>query len=123
MSATGWTLDPACRELLLDLFPPRWHDMVADHITLAGDAPDDAPLPRQTSASVIGHADDGKGLEALVVAIDGSPRRPDGSIFHITWSLERDGGRKAVESNALLAKQGWRELAAPIEIAIMPARL
>lgn len=122
MTATGWKLDPASRELLLDLFPPRWHDMIADHVTLASYAAEDALLPTETSAAVIGHADDGKGLEALVVAIGGSPRRPDGSIFHITWSLDRAGGRKAVESNALLMREGWRLLAVPVEIAIIPAR-
>lgn len=122
MTATGWKLDPACRELLLDLFPPRWHDMIADHVTLAGHAAEDAPLPTETTATVIGHADDGKGLEALVVAIGGSARRPDGSIFHITWSLDRALGGKAVESNELLTRDGWRPLAVPIEITIIPSR-
>ena len=122
MTATGWKLDPADRELLLDLFPPRWRDMIADHITFAGHAAEDAPLPIETTARVIGHADDGKGLEALVVAIAGSARRPDGSIFHITWSLDRAVGRKAVESNELLTRGGWHPLAVPIEITIIPAR-
>ena len=122
MTAIGWKLDPACRELLLDLFPPHRHDMIADHITLAGHAAEHAPLPSEATATVIGHADDGVGLEALVVAIGGSARRPDRSIFHITWSLDRALGRKAVESNELLTRDGWHPLAVPIEITIIPSR-
>lgn len=96
--------------------------MIAKHITLAGHAAEDAPLPTETDATVIGHADDGEGLEALVVAIAGSARRPDGRVFHITWSLDRALGRKAVESNELLTRDGWRPLAVPIEITIIPSR-
>lgn len=122
MTATGWKLDSACRELLLELFPPHWRDMIADHVTLAGHTAKDAPLPTETKATVIGHADDGEGLEALVVEIGGSAKRPDGSIFHITWSLDRALGRKAVESNELLTRDGWHPLAVPIEITIIPSR-
>jgi len=122
VTAIGWKLDPACRELLLDVLPPHWHDMTADHITLTGHSAEDAPLPTETTATVIGHADDRKGLEALVIAIGGSARRPDGSIFHITWSIDRALGRKAVESNELLTRRGWDPLAVPIEITIIPAR-
>jgi hypothetical protein len=30
-----------------------------------------------------------------------------GSIFHITWSLDKAAGRRAVESNIVLREQGW----------------
>ena len=122
MPVTGWKLDAASREFLLEIFPPRWPDLVADHVTLHPRATPSGPLPSQRRAEVIGHADDGEGLEALVVAIDGSAARPDGSIFHITWSLDRKRARKPVESNALLARDCWQRLAAPIAIDIIPAR-
>ncbi len=44
------------------------------------------------------------GVEAMVVAIDGTTDRPDGSTYHITWSL--GDGRRARESNDVL--QGTR---------------
>ena len=55
---------------------------------------------------------------ALVVEIDASVRRPDGSIYHITWSFDRAAGRKPVESNAVLLA-GWRGVE-PIQIALIP---
>ena len=42
---------------------------------------------------MIGRADDGESLECLVVEIDGTTDRPDGSTYHITWSL--GPGRRA----------------------------
>lgn len=121
MPVTGWKLAPASREFLVDIFPPRWRDLVGDHVTLDAQASRRDPPPPAADAAVIGHADDGEGLEALVVAINGSADRPDGNIFHITWSLDREKGREASESNMLLAA-GWRLLAAPIAIELTPAR-
>ena len=122
MAVTGWKLDHASREFLVDIFPPRWRDLVADHITFDTQASLSDPVPPKPEAAVIGHADDGDGLEALVVSIAGNCNRPDGSIFHITWSLDRDRGRQAIESNAVLANHGWRPLAVPIAIELTPAR-
>ena len=53
----------------------------------------------------MGVADDGEGVQALVVEIGGTTRRPDGSTYHITWSLV--GGREAVESNDAIRERGW----------------
>jgi hypothetical protein len=83
--------------------------------------PRDLP-PSQPRAEVIGYADDGQGREALIVAIDGRPARPDGSLFHITWSLDRARGRRPLESHAVLTRSPWRPLAAPIAIDLVPAR-
>ena len=41
-----------------------------------------------------------------MVALDGSTRRPDGGIWHITWSLAE--GRAACQSNAALAMRAWK---------------
>jgi hypothetical protein len=59
-------------------------------------------------ATVIGQADDGAGVQALVVALNGGSDRWDGSTYHITWSLEP--GRKAVESNDVIAAPGWQAI-------------
>ena len=45
------------------------------------------PPPRGAEGSVVGVADDGAGVQALVVEIGGTTRRPDGSAYHVTWSL------------------------------------
>lgn len=117
----GWKLDAADRAGLLRRFQPRFPDVDADHVTLAAGAPMDAPLPAPPVADVVGRADDGRGLEALVVRLDGTVDRPDGGVYHITWSLDRAAGRQPRESNDLLRGRVWEPLAEPIPIRLDPA--
>jgi len=119
-SVTGWKLPPDDRELLLQLFPPTYDDLIADHVTLRVGATAQTPLPRKPTARVVGKADDGRSLECLVVELDGTTDRPDGSTYHITWSL--GAGRKARESNDVLRDQGWTPVDEPIAIELQPAR-
>jgi hypothetical protein len=119
-TVTGWKLPEVERELLLRRFPPKYDNVVADHVTLRVGATEDTPLPAKPSAEVVGRADDGRSLECLVVALDGTTDRPDGSTYHVTWSL--GSGRKARESNDVLRDQGWDYLEAPIAVELEPAR-
>jgi hypothetical protein len=120
-TVTGWKLSREERELLLQRFPPLYENAVAEHVTLRTGATPSTPLPRQLeSARIVGRADDGRGLECLVVEIDGKTDRPDGSSYHITWSLGPT--RRARESNDVLHDQGWEALPAPIDITLEPAR-
>ena len=120
-SVTGWKLPRnEQRKRLLQLFPPRYERTIADHVTLRSGAPENAPPPHEVDAWIVGRADDDKSLECLVVQIDGTTDRPDGSTYHITWSL--GPGRKARESNDVLRQQGWEHLPAPIDIELEPAR-
>lgn len=118
----GWKLDRGQRAELLERFPPRYPDPDADHVTLCV-SEERRPLPGPVDAKIVGHADDSRGLECLVVAIDGSTDRPDGSTFHITWSLDKGKGRKPRESNDLLREQGWDPLDDAIPVGLEPARL
>ena len=120
-SVIGWKLDRAMRDELLEKFPPRYPDADADHVTLRTKAWRE-PLPPEVDATIVGHADDGDSLEAMVVRIDGCTDRPDGSTFHITWSLDKSKGRKARESNDLLKDRGWHCLDRPVPISLAPAR-
>jgi 3-dehydroquinate synthase len=61
----GWLLDTRDRAALLERFPPRWPDVIAHHVTL--ESLSTAPLPTETAGEVVGHVDDGEGLQALVV--------------------------------------------------------
>ena len=106
---TGWKLDPECRETLLSRFPPRYDRIVADHVTRHSKHDPGAVAPPVIAhARIVGRADDGIGVEAMVVALDGSTTRPDGGTWHVTWSLAE--GRSARESNDLLADGGWEML-------------
>ncbi|MDB5495087.1 MAG: hypothetical protein JWP86_2424 [Phenylobacterium sp.] len=112
----GWSLDPDEREALLKRFAPRYPNVVADHVTLKfGDRA--AALPTETAGEIVGEADDGAGVQAMVVRIGGTTERPDGSTYHITWSLAP--GRQAKESNDVIARVGWRDLG-PARVTLHP---
>ena len=122
MPVIGWKLDYSDRARLLKRFPPKWPDIVADHITLDAQAGERATLPGCVRGEIVGITSDSKGVQALVVAIEGDTARPDGSTYHITWSIDRKQGRRPVDSNQVIAEQGWEPVADPIPIHIMPAR-
>jgi len=119
-SVIGWKLPCDERDQLLARFPAKYDNVIADHVTLRTGATLATSLPRKPDARIVGRADDGKGLECLVVELDGTADRPDGSTYHITWSL--GPGRKARESNDVLRQQGWEHLPAPIHVELEPAR-
>jgi hypothetical protein len=120
-TVTGWKLPETERELLLRRFPPKYENVVADHVTLRVGADADTPLPNEPNSSrIVGRADDGESLECLVVELDGTTDRPDGSTYHITGSRGPD--RRARESNEVLRDQGWDFIEAPIPVELNPAR-
>lgn len=117
MAYSGWELDEDSRNKLLKVFVPKFSDVIAHHITLKFPVKSNAEDPPAVDATVVGYASD-DGLECLVVSIDGSTERPDGKVFHITWSLEREDDRTPSQSNALL-KDGWENVE-PIKISATP---
>lgn len=119
MRVTGWKVEGDDRQRLLVKFDPVYANVVADHVTLQAKVPAEANPPPHVECAVVGRADDGKGVECLVVTIDGTTDRPDGSTFHITWSLAP--GRRAVESNDVLRDRGWEAIPEPIPVALKPA--
>ena len=114
----GWKIDPADRDSLLARFPPAYSKTVADHVTFGRKSKAPA-MPVAERAVVVGRADDGKGVEALVVELDGHTDRWDGSTYHVTWSLEP--GREAKESNDVIARCGWEPVDGRPEIGLAPA--
>jgi len=116
----GWKLAADARDALLQAFPPTYRLTVADHITLRSKVGGKTDPPPDAEAEVVGVADDGQGVQALVVSIRGGTERPDGGRYHVTWSLAP--GRRAKESNDVIARLGWRPLAEPRPISLRPAR-
>ena len=123
MAIIGWKLDIQERTRLLEIFPPAWPHVIADHVTLGTSDSVKIELHSEVKALIVGEADDGIGLQALVVAINGTHERPDGGTFHITWSLDSNAGRRPVESNEVLAKIGWHLLVSSIPVCVMPSLL
>lgn len=98
------------RENLLERFPPKFPDVFAHHITWKfGVTAEEVGFANQCQMfEVVGYAED-ESLEALVIRIDDSLERPDGKIYHVTWSLDKSKGRKPVQSNDLV-KKDWEEI-------------
>lgn len=100
---TAYVLTDETIEMLKERFPPKYPDFLGHHITVEFDVPSDTPLPPDVTdrIEVIGFKDSGDGLQVLVVSIKGSTKRPDGSWYHITWSLDFNK-YNSVDSNTLL---------------------
>ena len=97
---TGYELTNESRNKLRQMFPPKYPEFLGHHITekFGVKNPNDTPdMPGEVK--VVGYLDEGNGLEGLLVSIDGNTRRPDGSAYHITWSLDRSKGYKPVDTN------------------------
>ena len=119
-SVIGWRLDRDQRRELLKRFPPTYSEPVADHVTLSSRVDFDSELPAEESGEIVGRSDDSAGVEAMVVRLGGTTDRPDGSTYHITWSLEP--GRHARESNDVIARHGWEPIEPPVPVSLRPER-
>ena len=115
----GWLVDEAQRVELLQQFMPRYQEVVAHHVTLASASTRDLPEP--AIGEIVGIADDDAGVQALVVSIGGTTDRPGGGTCHITWSLGE--GRRAKESNDVIAARGWTPLDLPVPVTLHPSDL
>ena len=118
MAEVGRLLHPEDRERLLAAFPPAYPRVVVRHVALEGSEPPDFPLPGEAEGFVVGVADDGAGVQALVVEIGGTTRRPDGSTYHVTWSLGTERG--AMESNDVIRERGWTAAAQRHRVRLEP---
>lgn len=115
----GWKLDDGERDALLAKYPPAYGTVVADHVTLQSDHGAGTPeLPPPAHARIIGCADDGAGCQAMVVEVAGTSERPTGGSYHITWSLA--DGRRARESNDVIAVHGYAPLDDSTKITLAP---
>lgn len=100
----GWELPEGERKRLLVQFPPLYPDVIAHHVTLVFGVGADCPLPEETQGFVVGIADDRVRVQALVIEVGGTTDRPDGSTYHITWSIDKRAGAKPVHSNEVVKK-------------------
>lgn len=109
------------RIALLKKFEPKYPKVICEHVTykFPANVGDNLP-PEVNDAHVIGYQN-GDGIEALVVEINGTTQRPDGRLYHITLSLDPTK-KKPVHSNDLLAQNGFMRVN-PISISLEPKQI
>lgn len=119
----GYELTEPSRHEILKRFPPKYPEVLAHHITVRFPAkPGELPPPMPHSVKVVGYADSGDGLEALVIELDGTTKRPGmapeaGGMWHTTLSVDRKRA-KPVQSNQLIQK-GYQHVP-PFHITVEP---
>lgn len=90
MSYAAFTIDKQTRESLLAMFPPKYSNVSLDHITIQYPCDDEGALFEPESVAIEGYVDDGKGIEALLVRLNGDIFKSNGLPWHITLSLDKD---------------------------------
>jgi hypothetical protein len=118
MAIVGWTIDPLILAELRRRIPPKYIGIMMPHCTLSFHTHRHAALPAAANGRIYGRVDDGIGVEALLISIDGEKSRPDGKLFHITWSLAK--GRKPRESNDVIKSRSYDLLIDDIHITLIP---
>lgn len=116
---SGYKLSNESRTMLLDTFNPKYDKVIAHHITTEFGSHSTKPL-NPDSVYVIGYVDSEDGIEALIVSVNGTTKRSDGSTYHITWSLDSASGKKPFDSNSVIAHNGYFELDKKIPIKVEP---
>ena len=115
---TGYELSEESRNKLKKIFPPKYPMFLGHHITEKFGESDPDNIPEQPEkAKVVGYVNDKKGIEGLLVSINGTTNRPDGSQYHITWSLDNSKGYKPVHTNKIISKAVSIK---PINIEVTP---
>lgn len=113
----GYLLNSSSRAFMLQNYPPKYNKVIAHHITYKFGVYEELP-PDVSIAKIVGYADSGDGLEAFVVELDGTIKRRDGKIFHLTYSLDPTK-YKPKDSNTLLEKIGFKPVK-PFIIQVEP---
>lgn len=116
---TAYVLTDESRSQLEEKFPPKYSKFIGHHVTIDFGVPADAEIPEQAELKVLGFKDSGDGLEALVVSVNGSTKRSDDSVYHITWSLDPEK-YSPKDSNELLKRSYKYTLSMPVLINTTP---
>lgn len=132
---TAFEIDAASRERILGMFPAKYPDVVAHHIThkYGATAADLPPPPR--NVEIVGYHDSGA-IQVLVAEVDGRKHQAslddDGhrKFYHITLSLDRAAGVSPRNANdvlqAIVSAKGEEALAnlpEPLRIEVQPKLL
>jgi hypothetical protein len=116
---TGYELTDAGRADLLAHIAPLFPDVVAHHVTHEYGVYESLP-PDATTVRVVAMANSDK-VQTAIVKVNGTTTREYGdSFYHITVSLDRAAGGKAVDSNDLIRDSRNWVAVDPFNVAVTP---
>lgn len=114
---SGWLIKDASVTQLKNIFGVKHPDFIGHHVTFMFGK--DSSMPPEADIEVVGHCVT-KTVECFVVTVNGSMMRPDGSIYHLTWSLDKSKGAKPVDSNKAIENEGFKHLEHPVRLQVTP---
>ena len=114
---SAWVLSESSKTKITNLFGQAHPDLVGHHVTYMFGK--DAVIPEDAVISLVGHCVTDK-IECFVAEVNGSIKRPDGAIYHLTWSLDKSKGAKPVDSNNAIETQGFTHIETPVQITTTP---
>ncbi len=104
MSTICYEIDKDSKAMLMEKFPPKYPEAKYDHITICmGGLGAQKPEPAE-KIEVVGTADDGNGIEVLIVKVNDTALRKDGKPWHVTGSY--DPSKNAPAAFDVFAKPG-----------------
>jgi hypothetical protein len=115
----GYKLTDQYRDKLLRIIYPIHPDVVAHHVTHEYGVWESLP-PAANSVRMIAIAANDK-VQAAIVEVNGEVERLHGnSFYHITISIDKSAGGKAVDSNTLIKDRSNWVAIAPVLLAVIP---
>jgi hypothetical protein len=119
MGYNGYQLTENARQELLTAVPAMFPDVIAHHVTHDYNISESMP-PHTDSVRVVSVASNDM-IQAVIVKVLGTVTRAHGdSFYHITISIDKSAGGKAVDSNALIKDRSNWVVIAPVELAVIP---
>ena len=115
---TSYELTPKSKKFLLNKFPPKHEKHIGTHVTHEFGVKKETNTPPTANVIVVGYQNDPNGIEALIVSVNGNTTRPDGGVYHITWSLDPEKF-KPVDSNNLISRLNYK-LVLPTKVLTTP---
>lgn len=116
---TGWLLDESSKTQIKNIYGQAHPDLIGHHVTFMFGK--DSVVPKEAKLQLIGHCITEK-IECFVVEVDGSMVRPDGGIYHLTWSLDKSKGAKPVDSNKAIENNGFEHFEHALPLKTTPKK-
>lgn len=114
---SAWALSDSSKTKIANIFGQAHPDLIGHHVTyMFGN---DSVAPEEAKIALVGHCVTDS-IECFVVEVNGSIKRQDGAIYHLTWSLDKSKGAKPVDSNKAIEANGFKHLPHSIEISTTP---